>query len=237
MAEVGSGLAVEDHDAAILIAVGDEDLVVLGIHPDAGGAAEKLGVAAAGVFVVAADRHHEVAGARELHHAVVPVGAHPHVVVVVDEDAVRVAREFGHVLRRGVAPPLDEIPLGIELGHDRGRDAAGAERRVLHGGRLLRRERFRDVRDPDVIARVDEHARDGSHDPQVRHLARPARIHRERRHATLPGATLGGGARPRVRTRRKNDRKEEDHAPDAVSHGRPLRSVRDRCLPEREDPL
>jgi hypothetical protein len=55
--QVLAGGAVEDDDAAVAVAVGDVDLVVLRIDPDAGGTAEQLLVVAAGVLVVLADRH------------------------------------------------------------------------------------------------------------------------------------------------------------------------------------
>ena len=56
--QVLAGRAVEDDDAAVAIAVGDEDLVGLRIDPDAGRTAEQRRVVAAGVLVVLADRHH-----------------------------------------------------------------------------------------------------------------------------------------------------------------------------------
>ena len=203
MAKIGSSLPVEDDDAAVPVAIGDEDLVVLGVHPDAGGAPEKFPVIAPRVLVVAADRHEVVAGARELHDAVMTVAAHPDVVVVIDEDAVCVAGEFGHVLRGGVAPALDHVALGIELDDHGGRHAAGPDRRVLHRGDLFGCQRLGQVGDPDVVLRVDEHAGDRPHDPQVGHLAGPAGIDRERR-STPPASPDAANRRvigiPRART-------------------------------------
>ena len=148
--QVLAGGAVEHDHAPIAIAVGDEHLVGLRIHPDAGRSAEQRRVVAAAGLVVDADRHQVLALARELHHAVVHVGADPDEVVVVDEDAVRVARVDRDVLRR-IAPALHDVAGRIELDHRRRRRAARADRRLLHRGRLLLGQRLRQVRHPDVI--------------------------------------------------------------------------------------
>jgi hypothetical protein len=131
VAQVLAGRAVEDHDASIPIAVGDESLVGLGIDPDAGGSAEERRIAAAVGLVIGPDRQHQLAVARELLHPVMHVGADPDMVRVIDEDAVRVARIDRDVLRR-VAPALHDVALRVELDHGGRRAAAGGNRRLLH---------------------------------------------------------------------------------------------------------
>ena len=184
-----AGLAVVDHDSVIPVAVGDEDLIRLRVHPHPGGPAQERGIVAPAIFVVLADRHHEPTVARELHDPMMPVRAHPDVVVMVDEEPVRVPGKLGHVLRRGVAPRLDDIALGVELDDDRRRYAAGADGRILDDGGLLGRERLRQMGDPDVVLGVHEHGRHRAHDPLVRHLPGPRGVDPEGRY---PSRSLRG---------------------------------------------
>ena len=108
----------------------------------------------------------------------------PHEVVVVDEQSVRVSREFRDVLCSRVTPPLDHVALGVELDHDGSRHTARAERRILDGRDLLGRERLGEMGDPNVILRVHKDRGDGTHDPLVGHLERPRRVDRKRRDVT-----------------------------------------------------
>ena len=134
-----------------------------------------------------------LAVAGELHDTVVAVGPDPHEAVVIDEEAVGIARELRDILRGGVAPPLDHIPVRVDLDHHRGGDAAFAEGRILHRGDFLRRERLGQVSDPDVIPVVDEDRGDGAQDPVVGELARPGRVDLE------GGGSVGGRCGIRAR--------------------------------------
>ena len=115
VAQVLAGGAVEHDDAAVAVAVGDVDLVVRRIHPDARRSAEQVRVGAAAGLLVLAERHQVLAVARELHHAVAVVAADPDEVVVIDEDAVRLARPVGEVGHTSPGPspapacPADRI--------------------------------------------------------------------------------------------------------------------------------
>jgi hypothetical protein len=89
--------------------------------------------------------------ARELHHAVVHVGADPDEVVVVDEDPVRVARI--HVDLVGLeAPALDDRAGRVELEHRRRRLTARCDRRLLGQRRFFLGQRLGQVGHPHVIA-------------------------------------------------------------------------------------
>ena len=201
--QVLAGRAVEHDHAAVAVAVGDVDLVVRRVDPDARRSAEQVRVGAAAGLLVLADRQQVLAFARELHHAMTVVAADPDEVVVIDEDAVRFARPVGHVVVGALSPALNQLALLIELENGRRGLAAGAHlhrlflrrrrrgsRRTTTSGTLGRRrddvprllvefflgERFWKVRHPDVLLRVDEDAGDRAHDPVIGHFQRPARI-------------------------------------------------------------
>ena len=185
MAQVLAGGAVHDDHATVAITVGDERFVGLGIDPDARGAAEQLLVGAAANLVELADGEHKLAGARELHHAVMRVAADPHEVVVIDKDAVRVLRELRHVLGGRIAPALNELTLLVELEDHGCRCAAGAHGRLLHLVELFFGQGLGQVGDPDVLLGVDEHASHGAENPVIRQFKRPRGIDLEARRRRL----------------------------------------------------
>ena len=100
--------------------------------PDGPPSSVRVG-AAVGLLVLA-ERQQQLAVARELHHAMAVVAADPDVVLVIDEDAVRLARPVGHVVIRALAPALNELALLIEFQDRRRGLAAGADlHRLLFG--------------------------------------------------------------------------------------------------------
>ncbi len=108
------------------------------------------------------------------------VAADPHVVLVVDRDAV--VRLGPVVSRLGTAPRLHEIAGRIELQHRRRRHAALAERRLLRRADLVARvERVVAVHDEHVIVRVHAHADDVAEHPVVGQRLGPERIDLEAR--------------------------------------------------------
>ncbi len=132
---------------------------------------------------VLTDGQHQLALARELHHAVVHVRAHPHEVVVVDEDAVGITRPVGRILLGLVAPALHHLAVLVEFDHDRRRLAAGAHRRGLFLVEFFFGQGLGQAGDPGVVLGVHEDAGHRAHDPVVRELLRPRGIDREGRDA------------------------------------------------------
>src|SRR5262245_35891887 len=123
-----SGVAVDDRDALVQVAVGEIRLVLFGVDEDLRDAAERhLIVAAAHVSRLAvfvqrplarfgvADLEHELAALRELEHLRVAfaVAADPHVAFMVDRDAVIGRGPL--VPLAGAAPMSHERALGVEL--------------------------------------------------------------------------------------------------------------------------
>ena len=104
--------------------------------------------------------------------AVVP--ADPHVVLVVDEDAVIRLRPF--VAGARPAPVADEIARRVELQHRRRAAAARRRRRILIGGPFDRVHAIGPVHDPDVVLPVDTEANRLSEHPVVRQRFGPERI-------------------------------------------------------------
>ena len=194
MTQVLAGGAVDDDDAAIAVAVGNEGLVGFGIDPDARRSAQERRIGAAADFFILADLQQEFAVARELHHAVAAVAADPDVVLVIDEQPVRVARPVREVAERSLAPALHELALRIEL-ENRRRSLAARTKLYrlrlasLHTGahlpgflvELFFGQRLGQMRDPDMLLRVHEDAGHGTHDPVIGHFLRPVRIDLEGR--------------------------------------------------------
>ena len=135
MTLVRAGVRIEDDDAVVEVAVGDEQLVGLRVHEQAGRPAQVLGVVAALVLSRVADLHEELARARELQDLVVflRAAAQPHVVLVVHEDAVLGGGPL--VALTGAAPGLQELAVRSEFQNGRRRNAAlrlrGIQRRGL----------------------------------------------------------------------------------------------------------
>ena len=126
MALVAARGRVEDDDAVVDVAVGDEELVRSAIDEHVCGRAEILRVVAAGTLAVPSDLQHELAGARELQDLRVLLAAarDPDMVGVVDVDAVLEVRPFvalsdrpraGTTLRElepGAARQIDRVSFG-----------------------------------------------------------------------------------------------------------------------------
>ena len=114
-----------------------------------------------------ADLHQELALARELQDVriLVAAGAEPHVVLVVDVDAVFELRPL--VAGARSAPARQQRAVGIEL-EDRRRGAPDRSR-------LVGLQRGWPMDDPDVIAGIHRDAGDRAEDPVVRQRLRPRR--------------------------------------------------------------
>ena len=169
-------LRVEDDDAVVEVAVGHEQLVGFLVEEQARGTADVLGVVAPLVLSRVADLHQELAVARELQDLVLFLRAsrQPHVVLVVDEDAVLGLEPLIPGTR--LAPRLQQPAIGAELEHARRRDAAFGRRRSQRRAALAFRNRPGAVKDPDVVVRVDRDAADGTGRPPVGQRLRPERI-------------------------------------------------------------
>ena len=194
VATVLSGLRVEDDHSLVGVAVGDEELVRLGIHDEAGGPAEVARVVAPARHPRLADRENVLTAPRELVDQVGVVDGHPDEVVVIDIDRVlpspplavprsvrglpeRLAlspdREslacgrtgFGKELPE-LGPCLNHVPLGVELDHRRSRPAA--LRFALDRGQLPATDRPRPVDHPDVPLAIHSDAPDLAQDPLIR---------------------------------------------------------------------
>src|SRR5687768_12841696 len=204
MPQVLSGGAVHDDHAAVAIAVGDERCVRFRIDPDTGRTAHQRGVVAALVLIHRADGEHVLAFTRELHHAVMHVCADPDEVVVIDEDAVWIARPLRHLLRP-VAERAHHFALRIELQHCRRGLAAFAERRLLHEAELFFGKRLGQVRHPDVLPRVNIDAGHRTKNPVVGQFQWPR------------GIDLESRRRSRLRAQRALRRSCEEHGEDGES--------------------
>ena len=181
--QVLAGCAVEYDHSPIAIAVRDVGFVGLRVDPDARWTSEQRGIAAASGLLVLPERHQPLAVARELHDAVPVVAADPDVILMIDEDAVRLARPLGEIVHRPLTPTLHQLALLVEFEDGRCRLTAGAHRRRLLFVELFFGQRLRQVRHPHVLLRIHEDAGDRAHDPVVRHLERPGRVDLERGHA------------------------------------------------------
>ncbi len=212
-----SAVRVDDDDAFVLVAVGDVGLVGLRVDEHLRHAAEALEVVAADALPLPPDLHEELAVARELQEVriLVAVAANPHVVLVVDEDAVVRGRPL--VAGGGTAPVPDEVACGVELEDRRCLGTARPGRRILVGGGFGGRERVVAVHDPDMILGVDAEPDHLAEHPVVRQGFGPERIDLElrrldggpvlRRHVLeqLRGET--------ERQRRRDESRPDEHVP------------------------
>ena len=208
-----AGVGVDHDDPAVEVAVRNVDLVRLRVDGELRDAAEVLHVVAVAHeprLVLAstlvdprvrlADLHQELAVAGELEGVGVAaaVAPDPHVVHVIDEDAVVRRRPFELAALARTAPVADQVAVRIELEHRRRRNAALGERRILRGADLVDRAEGAwrvPVDDPDVIAGVDRDADRRAEDPVVRQRLGPERIDLEaRRHRSVAGHVGGLGA-------------------------------------------
>src|SRR5688572_6438285 len=120
MPQVFPRLAVEDDDAAVAVAVGDEYFVVRRVDPDFRRSSHQRRVVTAAGLIELADYQHHFAVARELDGQVALARVGPHEVVVIDEQAVnRAPLAIGSTR----IPRLYQLALRIPFG-----DAALARR-------------------------------------------------------------------------------------------------------------
>src|SRR5215213_2863637 len=147
------------------VAVRDENLVRAWVDLHVARTAEARHVVAVRLRTGLADLKDEFALARELQEVpvLVAVPRDPDEPFRVDVDAVLVLGPV--VARAGAAPGLDQVALLVELQDGRSRRAALRARRVEAGGLLVVGERARTLDDPDVILRIDGHARGLAHNP------------------------------------------------------------------------
>jgi hypothetical protein len=173
MPEILPSVAVVDDDSTIPVAVCKIGFIGVRVYPNTGRAAQKMGVITPTIIIVSTYGHDELAIPRKLHNSVMPVRAHPNVVVVVYEQPVRISRKLRHILRRRVAPPLNDVTLRVKFDNNWGWYAASTDGRFLNESGLFRCERFRQVRDPDMVFGVHEHGRNSAEDPRIWHFSRP----------------------------------------------------------------
>ena len=191
VALVGASLRVEHDDPVVAIAVGDEQLVRLGIDGHRRGPVEMPGVRVPADDPLPADLQEELAVGRELENLAVLriVARDPHVPLRVDEDAVLVERPV--VARARPAPGADQDAGAVELEDRRGRDTAFRARRHQRGAPLGLGQAPRPVDHPHVILGVDGDARGLPHQPVVGERLGPERVDLEPRQSPLTLALLG----------------------------------------------
>src|SRR6185436_4874856 len=251
VALVRAGVGVENDDATIAVAVGDEDFVRLRVHGDGGRPAQVFGAVAVDGDAALADLQQELSVARELQDLAVAgaVAGQPHFGLVVDRDAVLAAAGApiavgamlpaarGALRERGkeaaaieplvarvmgrAAPSLDVLAGLAELHHRRSRRVP-----VLGGVAFL--ERVRPVEDPDVAVRVGRRAANAAQEHAIRHRGKVC-VDLEDRHGHLRTGLLilRRGARRPVRTagddqqRQRYQRRARD---ERLSHASTLRT-------------
>ena len=196
VALVGTGVRIEDDDAAIAVPVGHVDLVRLGIHHHRGRLVEVLQIVAVrpavvprslpAVRLVAADLHDERAVFVELQDPAVflTVAAGPDEPLVIDMQPVLglrpVAlppgiRDLAASFGRGTAPAgrvADRSPrlheVAVLVVHDVRRRRVATVRRHTVGGVALARHHRGAVDEPDAVLRVHRDADHGAVGPVVR---------------------------------------------------------------------
>src|SRR3972149_4056605 len=197
-------LRVDDDDAAVAVAVGDEGLVGVQVDGDVGRRAEAGEVVAVagghagrarggrggprpgrrrrrrrrGRRAALAEGEQALAVRRALEDDLVHA-PEPDVAVLVDVDAVLGARP--ELAVAGAAPGAHDVALRIELEHRRRRRAAVGPGRVLHLTGLALGQRTGAVGEPDVVALVDGDAGDLAEDPVVGQGLRPEGVYLEGR--------------------------------------------------------
>ena len=173
VAKVFPGRAIEDDDASVAVAVGDEHFVVARIHPDLRRTSHQRRVIASARLVVPADGHQDLASLAEFHREVALARVGPQEVVMVDEHSVYGAPVSVRTTR---IPRLHEVPLWVPF---------------LNA--VLRRR-------PHVSAPIGEDSDDLT-PLEVGRKLRPSRVRAELRDATQSGNRTGNVLRacPRVR--------------------------------------
>ena len=197
----------------VTVAVGDVNLIRLGIRHHVGGAAEPRLRRRAFAAVILADLLEEFSLWREFQDLVaVVVAAEPDIAVAVDVNAVLVLHP--RLARGGAAPGGEQIALGIEFQNRRRGFAALGFRRIGLRTLLIIKQGGRTMDDPDVVLAVHGDAGDLAKDPVFRQRLRPERLGLEFR-----GGLLGRGDRRQQRSRR--DRKpRQDPCCNPRPHGK-----------------
>tara|TARA_B100001146_G_scaffold219551_1_gene226932 strand:- start:124 stop:987 length:864 start_codon:yes stop_codon:yes gene_type:complete len=173
MPEILPSVAIVDDDSTIPVTVCKIGFIGVRVYPNTGRAAQKIGVITSTIVIVSTYGHDELAIPRKLHHSMMPVRAHPNEVVVVYEQPMGISRKLRHILRRRVAPPLNDVTRRVKLDNNRGWHAARTDGRFLNESGLFRCERFGQVGDPDVVFGVHEDGRHSTQDPRIGHFLRP----------------------------------------------------------------
>ena len=103
------------------------------------------------------------------------ITADPDIVVVIYEESVRIPGIHGDILC-GLSPTLNDVTVRAELDYSRRWDTSCAERWILNSRCLLRRQRFREVSDPNVVLRVHKNSGHRTQNPVIGHILGPAWI-------------------------------------------------------------
>ena len=186
--QITTGCAVKDDGAPVAVAVGDEDLIVRGIHPDLRRTPHQRRVIAPAGFVVFPDDERNLGGTGELDGQVAFARIRPDKAVVIHEQSVD--RPPGAVGPARV-PRLNEPALRIPF-----RNPTAA-------------------RGPDMPARIGEDADHLAPRP-IRRQHRPLRIGLEDRHAVQRVSRLAR-ASLRRRARRHGAQQENQHRAECES--------------------
>ena len=167
MSLVAAGPAIEDDDAAITVAIGDEYLVGLRMDEDRGWPTQVRGVVAVLALVPLANLHEELAAARELEGMAVAfaVTRDPDVAVRIDRDAMFGRGPFVSVA--WPAPGLHHPPGVVEFQDGRRRNAAPGLGRLHRRGALAVGDAGRTMQHPDVIAGIHGNAADHAGGPAI----------------------------------------------------------------------
>ena len=160
---------VDHGDALVAVAVAHERLVGALVERDLRHAPEVLEIRAVHLLLRRADLHQELAVVRELEDVRIAdaVSADPHVVLVVDRDAV--VRVGPHVSVARSAPRLHEIARGIELENRWRGPTAFTDGRIGVGadfGALVQRG-VAAMDDEDVVLRIHANTDGGAEYPVV----------------------------------------------------------------------
>ena len=157
---IGAGVGVEYDHPVVAVAVGDEQLVRLGIEHRVGGAAEACRVVAGRTSRRVADLQQEPALPGELQH--LPIGlsvaADPDGASGIDVDAVLAGEPI--VALAGFAPGLYEVALRIEFDDGRRKDATLRPGRRERCPSLVLCQGTRALDGPDMVVSVHSDAGD-----------------------------------------------------------------------------
>ena len=185
---VGAGIGVEHDHPAVAVAVRHEHFVRRRVDGNARGLVDVLRVVASAGLAVLPDLEQELSGVGELQdvRVLVAVPRQPHVVFVIDVDAVF---DVGPVVALSrTTPRLEQVPRLIEF-QDRRRRRTAIGRLVAEVFVVLV-GRARTMDHPDVVVGIDVDARHLSQQPVVRQMLGPGRVGFElRQRAAAPTAS------------------------------------------------